>query len=252
MPISVVIPMAGRGQRFAAAGYTLPKYMLAAGSYSLLEYSLRSLPLDIVKDVIFVGLREHEDKFGLTSFVEKTVANIFRRYNVTVDYEVLMLDTVTQGQAETVLQAEFLIPSYYELLIYNIDTYSQSPTLRNRLCDPTLSRDGVLGTFRVSAREGRWSYAEVDENGVVKQTAEKEPISSYALTGLYHFTNSNDFFSAAREWIQAGRRVRGEIYVAPLYNDLICKGKKFVLDVAEEFVPLGTPEELEQFRHENT
>ena len=71
-------------------------------------------------------------------------------------------------------------------------------------------------------------------------------ISDNALTGLYHFTDARDFFSAAAEALAKGGTEAGEFYVAPLYNKLIAAGRKFVLDEARLLVPLGTPEDLDR------
>jgi hypothetical protein len=43
----------------------------------------------------------------------------------------------------------------------------------------------------------KYSYAEIDENGIVKCTAEKEVISNHALCGAYFFSSSAGFLTAA-------------------------------------------------------
>ena len=40
---------------------------------------------------------------------------------------------------------------------------------------------------------------------------------------------------------------KNEFYIAPLYNDLIKIGKKYIIDIANHFIPLGTPEEVARF-----
>ncbi len=35
-----------------------------------------------------------------------------------------------------------------------------------------------------------------------------------------------------------------------MYNYLIKKGKKFVIDLAEKIIPLGTPEDVERAKNE--
>ena len=44
-----------------------------------------------------------------------------------------------------------------------------------------------------------------------------------------------------------GLGVFGEFYIAPLYNHLINKGRKLIVDMADEVNILGTPEELNLF-----
>jgi len=46
--------------------------------------------------------------------------------------------------------------------------------------------------------------------------------------------------------IATDARTRGEFPVAPLSNRLIADGARIGVDVADQVIPLGTPEELEQ------
>ena len=42
-------------------------------------------------------------------------------------------------------------------------------------------------------------------------------------------------------------KTNNEYYVSELYNILIKQGKKFVIDLADDFSLLGTPEDIENF-----
>ena len=42
-------------------------------------------------------------------------------------------------------------------------------------------------------------------------------------------------------------KVRDEFFVSELYNILLKLGKKFEIDVAEEFIPFGTPDDIKKF-----
>ena len=65
-----LITMAGRGLRFGTAGYELPKYMIEASGATLFEHSLGSLPLSAVGRIIFVALKEHQEKYALKAFMD--------------------------------------------------------------------------------------------------------------------------------------------------------------------------------------
>lgn len=163
-----VIPMAGRGQRFIDAGYKVPKYMIKVHGKTLLEWSLESLPLDMGKKVIFICLKEHDQKFSVSQFIEKTIKTKFPR----IEYEIILLDKVTRGQAETVLSAKKYINNSDCLVIYNIDTYFESSRLRQKLL--TLDDqgiDGLLGVF--TDTDPKWSFIELDSSGFVKRVIEK-------------------------------------------------------------------------------
>ncbi len=238
--VNFVIPMAGLSRRFAEAGFALPKYMLEAAGRTLFEHSLGSLPLDLPGKVVLVALAGHEERFGVKRFVADRMAVLAPGKQ----WELVLLDAPTRGQAETVLAAEDAVGPSEGLAIYNIDTAFVSPTLRGALADPARRLDGVIGCFRLEGRDEKWSFAETGPDGLVRRTAEKVQISRNALTGLYHFSRASDFFRTARRQIAAGAAVRGEFYVAPMYNELIAAGGRFVLDTAESLLPLGTPGDL--------
>jgi dTDP-glucose pyrophosphorylase len=234
--MTFVIPMAGRGQRFADAGYAQPKFLLEAHGQPLLMWSVNSLPLDLATRCVFVALREHEREF-------RVEARLNEMFGASVRVAVVVIDTVTGGQAETVLAAQHHIDPDLPLLIYNIDTMFQSTTLRGNLLREDV--DGVLGSF--VSREARFSFAAVDAAGRVVRVTEKEPISDHALTGLYHFGRAGEFLDIAGRTIAERRSCQGEFYVAPLYNELIDRGAHLILDQAVTHHVLGTPEEYETF-----
>lgn len=225
-----IIPMAGAGSRFTRAGHTLPKYAIPARGRPLLAWALDSLPLAQFDRLVLVAQRAAVAVADPLSLLTPEVA---RRVS-----EVVLLDGLTGGQADTVLTASACIDER-PLVIYNCDTHFVSPTLAARLADPASCGDGLLGSFAGAGTH--WSFARVDDNGWVVETAEKRRISSHCLTGLYHFTRGTDFLLACATAAPDGS---GERYVAPMYNALIARGRRFRLDPVVRFLPLGTPDEL--------
>ena len=236
--MNFVIPMAGRGSRFQKKGYAQPKYLIEVNGKSLLQYSLESLPLNLATKLIFILLKEHQTSFDVIAHIRREVPNKV--------LEFVVIDEVTRGQGETVLLSKPYVDMDKDLLVFNIDTHFKSEGLTAVLSDEKRKKDGVLGAFH--AEGTHWSFAELNEQQVVVKTAEKERISENALTGLYHFTNPDDFFSVAAYCIERGITDKNEFYIAPMYNQLIANGKEFVLDFVSEFIPLGTPEEVEQYK----
>ncbi|PIU19194.1 MAG: hypothetical protein COT18_08795 [Elusimicrobia bacterium CG08_land_8_20_14_0_20_59_10] len=237
------LAMAGLGTRFSRAGYVQPKYMIRAAGATLFSHSLRSLPLEPARKIIFIALKEHQERYGLEKFITTELDAICGGHDFRPELEIILLDAPTRGQAETVLKAKDAVPPGSELAIYNIDTKFASDTLLDKLVSDE-KKDGVLGSFRLSAKDPKWSFARLGPGGIVEEVAEKVQISGNALTGLYHYTQASDFFSAAAEAVSAG--AAGELYVAPLYNKLVAAGRKFVLDEARSITPLGTPEDVER------
>ncbi len=233
--MNIVIPMAGLGSRFVEAGYQTPKPLLPAHGKTLLEWSVDSLPLELATRLVFVGLKEHRERLGL----EEIIRDIYQEYDPSFHW----LDHSTRGQAETVAVAAHLYDKSAGLLIFNIDTAFRSSQLLSKLKD--CAHDGVLGSFY--SEEPRFSFASENQQGYVTEVREKDVISSHALTGLYHFSSTADFLEIANEAIAADEREKGEFYVAPLYNKLIQRGARFILDQCEEHWILGTPAEYQHF-----
>ena len=91
------------------------------------------------------------------------------------------------------------------------------------------------------------SFVKLNEKGFVEQVKEKEKISDYASTGLYVFTKAEQFFKVGQEMIKNRKKVKNEYYVTEIYNMLLKSNAIFEIDIAEEFIPLGTPNDLKKF-----
>ncbi len=234
--MNFLITMAGKGKRFLEKGYENPKWLIEAKGKSLLEWSIDSLPLELCTNLIFVILQEHEEKYNASSFIRTIYGS--KKLNF------IFLPEVTRGQAETALRAKSLIDVKKPLLIYNIDTRFSSRTLKKNLLKSKI--DGVLGAFK--CRSPKFSFAKLDEDEqFITEVTEKIPISDNALTGLYHFSKTEDFIRVAEKAISENNLTKGEFFIAPMYNELINSGRKFILDYCDAFDVLGTPEELDCF-----
>jgi dTDP-glucose pyrophosphorylase len=234
--MNFIIPMAGHGARFIKAGYQLPKMLLKAHGKTLLEWSLNSLPLHLANVVVFVGLKEHEATFALQQKIQQLYPGVNSKF--------VFLDEVTRGQAETTWFALKHCNPDEPLVIFNIDTFFSSHTLADNLLKPGV--DGVLGAFH--STENRFSFAALDnDHHFVTEVKEKEVISDNALTGLYTFKNVHDYAETYDYHVKNNLTVKGEYYIAPMYNYLIERGNKYIIDRADKHYILGTPEEYNQF-----
>jgi len=231
-----VMPMAGRGSRFADIGIATPKPLIDVRGRPMYSWAMDSLPLALVEKVVFVCLREHLEQCQLQADIEMRYADL--------DPVILSIDEVTEGQTCTVLVARDYIDNDKPLVIYNADTYCRT-TLEQTLAELQKHADGVLSVFK--APGDKWSFARTNETGRVVETAEKRRISEWACTGLYHFSRGADFVRHAEAMIANNQRTNREFYVAPLYNRLIAEGADIRIDEALDVWVLGTPEDLDHF-----
>ena len=235
--------MAGRSSRFFDAGYTQPKYTLQAFGESLFAHSIRSFEAYFeTEQFLFITLAE----FSAEDFVRAECLRLG-----IAGAQVVVLDALTRGQAETVFQGLDAI-GYRAgpITIFNIDTAVPGFTHP----DFVGQCDGYLDVFVGSG--DNWSFArpESPDSDRVIETAEKRPISNLCSTGLYHFSSADDFRAAYQAQLDGGLSglTGGEIYVAPLYNFLISAGKDVRYRTLERdaVIFFGTPDEYEALRAE--
>ena len=238
--LDIVITMGGLGSRFRDAGYTVPKYMIEARGKTLFDWSLESLEgyRGIAERYIFIALRDEKEDVG--QFLRNRCEALH-----LPEYHIELLDYLTDGQATTAMLAQKYWNPENGLLIYNIDTYVVAGGMNAR----ELKGDGFIPCFR--GEGDHWSFVRLDDSGKAAEIKEKERISDYCTLGAYYFRTCRLYQSLYEEYYVRDQNtgVRGEKYVAPLYDYLIKKGGEiYISDVAAEKVHvLGTPEELNVF-----
>jgi len=105
--------------------------------------------------------------------------------------------------------------------------------------------DGGIVTFH--ATHPKWSFAKVDDLGLVTEVAEKNPISDTATVGFYYWKHGSDFVKYAEQMIEKDVRVNNEFYVCPVFNEAIGDGKQIRTFNVDQMWGLGTPEDLHYF-----
>ncbi len=231
--MNIIIPMAGRGERFRKAGWTVPKPLISVKGIPMYARAASSLPLDLADRLIFVCLEEHLASGALSADIETR----FGKKNTVI----VALRGVTEGQACSVLAAKAAINPEQPLMIHNADTSFRS-NLR-QLITRGPATDGIVTVF--ADQDPRWSFALVNVAGEITQIAEKQVISNWATAGMYYFSRAADFIYTAETMIAKNLRTNNEFYVGPVYNMLIERGSKITADIAEEVTCMGTPEQLQ-------
>jgi len=239
--LNFIIPMGGEGKRFKNSKFNKPKFMIKTKNKTLLEWAIQSLPLDFAHKIFFIIRKNDEQNFRVKEFIKK----IMKKFPNT-KFKVLLLSKNTRGQAETVLSCKKEINNDRALLIFNNDTYFKSIRLKSRLLSMRNQKiDGILGIF--NSKDPKYSFVEIDNDDKVIRTKEKKVISNFASTGMYIFSKGSDFIKSAEYAIEKNILIKNEFYISELYNILIKEGKKITVDVADEFVALGTPEDIKKF-----
>lgn len=240
--LDIVITMGGLGSRFRKAGYSVPKYMIEAKGKTLFDWSMISLDgyKDMASQYIFIAMTD--ETVDVKSFIDEHCKELGIE-----NYHLIVLDYLTDGQATTAMLASEYWNPEHGLLIYNIDTYVEPGQMNAR----ELRGDGFIPCFK--APGDHWSFVRLNDRGEVVEIKEKQRISDYCTLGAYYF-GSCALYQSLYDEFYANRKnlVKGEKYVAPLYDYLLQKnGKIYISNINPSHVHvLGTPEELQTFLKE--
>jgi dTDP-glucose pyrophosphorylase len=233
--------MAGRGSRFATAGYTDPKPLIPFGGRPMIQWVIENIRPAQPHRFIFVCLGEHLVRYPqIRPQLEALCPGC----------GIVTVDHVTEGAACTVLLARDFIENDDALMIANSDQFIELPIDDYLAKLESAHADGLIMTFW--SDHPKWSYCRLRADGAVTEVVEKQVVSNDATVGIYNFRRGRDFVTAANSMIARNLRVNGEFYVAPVYNLLLERGARIVVMPTGRdgagMHGLGTPEDLARFK----
>jgi HAD superfamily hydrolase (TIGR01509 family) len=231
--MNVLIPMAGAGSRFTAAGYTFPKPLIEVDGKPMIQVVVENL--NIEANFIFLVQKEHYEKYNL-----KYLLNL-----IAPNCKIVQVDGITDGAARTTLLAKEFIDNDQPLLMANSDQYLEWNSNEVLYAFNADDIDGGIVTFK--ATHPKWSFAKLDADGFVEEVAEKKPISDNATVGVYYWKKGSDYVKYAEQMIEKDIRTNNEFYVCPVFNEAIGDGKKIRAKSIEKMWGIGTPEDLNYF-----
>lgn len=235
--LNIVIPMAGRGSRFAREGYDLPKPLIPVQGHPMIQVVIENLRPATPHRFHFLILRDHDETYGLADKLRGWAPGC----------SIAFVDEVTEGAACTVLLARDAIDTADPLMIANCDQYIDA-SIDAYLADMK-DADGLIMTMW--ADDDKWSFVRRDDTGRVVEVIEKVVVSDEATVGVYNFARGADFVRGADAMIAAGNRVNGEFYVAPVYTALAEDGAEIrchsIGKVGAGMHGIGVPDDLKAF-----
>jgi HAD superfamily hydrolase (TIGR01509 family) len=231
--LNVLIPMAGAGSRFEQAGYTFPKPLIEVKNKPMIQVVVDNL--NIKANYIYIVQKKHREKYNLD-----TLLNL-----ITPGCKIVEVDGLTEGAACTALLAKEFIDNDAPLFFANSDQFVEWDSNEFMYKMNETNADGGIVTFE--ATHPKWSFAKIDEKGLVTEVAEKNPISNIATVGYYYWKHGSDFVKYAEQMIDKNIRVNNEFYVCPVFNEAVGDAKEIRTFNVEGMWGLGTPEDLKYF-----
>ncbi|KXK07449.1 MAG: hypothetical protein UZ21_OP11001001073 [Microgenomates bacterium OLB22] len=262
--MKIVVPMAGRGSRFAAVSHQNPEYkkpkpLIDVKGLPMVAWALKSFPfVDLpfrkaktkIKvspgDLIFICLKEHKKEFNISTVLKNTFGDAI---------SVLSIPEVTRGAAETARKAKRLVDRDEDLIITDSDHFFDGRSLYKQILRIGKQVSGIIPVFTEHNYDPKWSYTLTDKRNIALDVNEKDVNlarqGAYANIGGYYFAKSSYFFDEADGMIRDndvyGDEGKKEFYVAPIYRRLIQKGHKIGVAVSPKVWGLGTPGDYEHF-----
>ncbi|MBL6992075.1 MAG: NTP transferase domain-containing protein [Bacteriovoracaceae bacterium] len=239
-PLHIVMPMAGAGSRFLDKGFKLPKPLIDVAGTPMYLKALSSFdPLDITKKVTCVIRREHEESLKLGTLLKEKME----------DVNIVMLDELTKGAAETCYQAKDFISSRESIVVLDCDLWFYSPSYFAKILEVLDGSDnktqGILTYFKASLPI--YSFLQI-KNGRVNNIAEKKAISDKAIIGAYFFSNGYLFLRTCEKLLKSNvLKKQKEYYISCLYNLLLEENNKIMAFPSIGYNSFGTPAELEKY-----
>ena len=228
----LVMPMAGQGSRFFENGFVIPKPLIEINGKPFFYWATESIAhfLDNI-DITFIVLQEHIEKFKIDDRIKE--------YYPTA--QIVTIPQVLAGAVLTAMTGIETIQDDSPILINDCDHMFKSKPFYQFMSAGDQKIFGGLLIFQ--SNDGKYSYAKVDEEGVVIETKEKEVISNNAICGAYYFKNREVFMKYAKRYLE--KCTYQEFFVSGVYNELIEDQKKVILFDTDYHIPFGVPEEYE-------
>ena len=233
--LQILIPMAGKGSRFARVGYTMPKPLIPILGTSMINHVIQNLWFEN-SNWFFVCLDDHERLYKISTELQS-----YTNKNT----KVILQKGYKQGAACSASLAFKNLDPEKPVLLANSDQYIDLNISDFLIAGSTC--DGAIMTFQ--SEHPKWSYAKTNSDGYVTEVKEKQVISNHATSGIYLWNRASDFINGVNEMIANNDLHNNEYYIAPSFNYSINKNRKYrIMEIKrQQMWGLGTPEDLIKF-----
>ncbi len=242
---TLLLPMAGSGNRFRIVGYDTPKPLLPVSGSEMVVSAVNCLPP--AKRNVFVCLDTHLKTYPIQATLQTSLPNT----------TVISIPTVTEGQACTcelgIQQAS--IEKDEPLLISACDNgaYYKVEDFYRMIDDKSI--DVIVWAFTnnpTSKLYPHWyAWLDVDENKNILDISIKKQFETkhakHCIIGTMYFRKTSLFLEGLQEIYTQNFRTNGEFYVDNLLLPLIQKGYSVKVFEVDNYLCWGTPNDYKTY-----
>jgi len=247
--MNIIIPLAGKGERFVKNGFIEPKPLIPIFGKCMIQYVLDNIRLE-PNDKIFIFYTDRLDTHHFASYIDPNIQ--------------LIHVPETRGAAETLAYGLDQIPYRTgPCLVIDCDTFYTEDIVS--IC--RRSSENISFYIENTDPAPIYSYLRFKENGMIRlnheenrndldqevkeivEIREKDKISDHANTGAYFFKDIQVLNHWCHHVLERGIVFRGEPYTSCVISEMILANEPFCgikLDNKKVF-SLGTPSAVDAF-----
>jgi len=238
--INILIPLAGNNMFEHDSEYLYPKPLIEVHGKTIIEHVMNNFN-EIKKEKQYIFILNNEDckKYNLDNTIQLLAPNS----------KIIRLSKSTRGTLCTALLAIEHINSDIPLIISNADQIFMKSI--SSLISDFEKFDGGIPIFE--SVHPRWSFARLNENNEVIETAEKRPLSKNAIAGLFYYKHGSDFINSAMNVIRKDAHLNGKFYISSTLNEMVLNNKKvFAYEIrASDYYSFYIPQKIKDFDRRN-
>lgn len=245
---SLVVPMAGLGQRFADEGYSLTKPLIPVSAKPMFIQAVNCLPKTVRRAFV---LREDMPGF------DQTKSRIIQQYSSAV---VASVPSVTDGQASSALigldalaaDVEVEGPITFGACDFSAlyDREKLQLLIRNQEVDVIVwAIRGYPNALRTPN-----SYGWLETDGLkITSVSVKKPLASPAtdpiILGTFTFKRAEDFRRSLQELKNKDEKINNEFFIDSCIGEAIASGLSCWVFEVDSYLCWGTPNDYKTFQY---
>lgn len=240
--MQIIIPMAGIGQRFTEANYSVPKPLIEVDGRSIIEYVVELFPGE--KNFIFVCNADHLKQTNMAEILK----------NIAPEAEIIPIKPHKKGPVYTVSKIFDLLNLEDEVIVNYCDFFTYWDYEGFLKHTRERQADGAIAAYKGFHPHmlGDTHYAFIrEENQWMLEIKEKEPFTTnrmqeFASNGTYYFRSGKLVKKYFQELMEKNIHTHGEFYTSLVYNLLVRDSLKVSIYQIQHMLQWGTPQDLEE------
>ena len=236
--------MSGMSNRFIAAGYTIPKYLIEVDGKTVIEHIIDLYPKD-TEFVCILNRKHHDETIAVDLLLQKltegSTIRVVEPHKFGPVYSVLqILDCIEDDEPVIVNYCDFSIKWDYE----SFKKHAESTECDGSVICYTGFHPHMLGS-------DNYAFCRTEDEKIL-EVREKQPftndkMSEFASAGNYYFRKGSYIKKYFQQLIDEDVNINGEYYVSLIYNLMIRDGLYNTVFEVPHMLQWGTPYDLDVY-----